>query len=127
MKMKAVCLLAGIVGLALVACSADEGAAGAEQGTVSSCDLGTTGGYCLDFAANAPVGTAQANCDNARSTVGWVGVVRATDTCPAASRVGSCATVKAGIAIVYRYYSPMFTTDKAQVNCAGLAGQFTAN
>jgi len=99
------------------------------QGTASSCDLSADVGYCLDFAADAPAGAADGNCDSANSTLGYHGVANDSASCPTANRVGSCAAHPSGTAVTYRYYSPTWTSASAMTNCAGISGggTFTAN
>ncbi len=99
------------------------------QGTVSSCDLSADAGYCLDFEPDAVAGAAQANCDNANSTLGYHGVANESASCATSNRVGSCATKPSGAAVTYRYFSPKFTTTTAETNCTNIpgGGTFTAN
>ncbi len=110
-----------------MACSSDDKPV--SQGTVSSCDLTSDVGYCLDFAADAEAGAAQANCDSANSTLDYHGVANESGSCATSDRVGSCAANPSGIALVYRYYSPKFTTASAETNCNGISGggTFTPN
>lgn len=119
----------------LVACddaaTTDPGLA-TPQGTVSSCDLTSDLGYCLDFGPQAPRGIADANCQGASDSVGYDGGIVGDDaSCPTANRVGSCAATINGIQTTYRYYPPKFTLSGAQINCAnlggGVGGAFTAN
>jgi hypothetical protein len=129
----------GVVALvalvALASCTSDDASSsgsgsGATEGVLSSCDLSADGGYCLDFAADAEKGVAQANCDNAKSTVGFNGVAAIGKACPTAGRVGTCVATVSGVTTTYRYYGPKFTTDKAQTNCKGIpggTGAFTPN
>ncbi len=112
-----------LIAMLLAACSDND------SGTVSSCDLTADVGYCLDFAADAPSGEAQGNCDSANSTLDYHGVASADSSCPTANRVGTCDAAINGVDVTYRYYSPKWTSDTANTNCSGLpgGGTFTAN
>jgi len=116
----------------LAACEDDDesgSTTGETHGSLSSCDLTNDVGYCLDFEASAPKNIAQTNCDNAKNTVGFTGVVNATGPCPTTSRVGTCVATITGVRTTYRYFGPRYTTAQAEENCRGLpgGGVFTAN
>ena len=130
MKVLAFVLVATII----AACSSSDstGASGttSTQGTLSSCDLTTDAGYCLDFDADAPAGEAKGNCASSKAIAGFNGTLNETAACPTANRVGSCTSTSAnGVETTYRYYSPKFTSASAQTNCSGssIKGTFTAN
>lgn len=127
-----------LLGFTIIACSSSDsddsnggGATGETQGTVSSCDLTADGGYCVEFTADAQKGVAQGNCDSSKATIGWTGIVRETEGCPAANSVGTCVVQRPidPKPFTNRYYAPKFTTATAQENCNGdgIKGTFTPN
>jgi hypothetical protein len=90
------------------------------QGTVSSCDLTRDVGYCLEFTADAPKGTAQRNCDSAKQAAGYNGILAETALCSTLERVGTCSATISGIVTNYRYRSPKWTKQSAEANCSSL-------
>ncbi len=120
-----------VVLVLVVACSSDDKAD--TQGTVSSCDLTADAGYCVDYAADAPAGKAQADCDAINNSGSFHAVANESASCATADRVGSCSATIGGIDVVYRYYGPTYTTADAQSNCTtlggtnGAGGTFTPN
>jgi hypothetical protein len=90
------------------------------QGTVSSCDLTSDVGYCLEFTADAPKGTAKRNCDSAKQAAGYNGILGETALCSTLNRIGTCSATISGIATTYRYRSPKWTKQSAEANCSSL-------
>ncbi|MEZ4366917.1 MAG: hypothetical protein R2939_11590 [Kofleriaceae bacterium] len=110
--------------MAVGACAGDDGNSG-QQGTDSSCDLRADTGYCLNFEPEAPAGSAQANCDGAEATLGYVGVVSTTAHCDDVDRVGVCHATFDDVVIDYAYYAPTWTSVAAETNCSALAADAT--
>ncbi len=133
--------LLSLVILAGVACSNPDDSGGstpggggsggggqATQGTPSSCDLTKDGGFCVEFDASAPEGTARGNCKGAKSTLDYDGVLSETSPCPTANRVGSCTALVTGVMTTYRYYAPKWDAATVEQYCADIGdgtGVFT--